>query len=184
MTSSEGLNLVGLTLALVATVIALWQGYLIRRQLAHSQKTREVELYFRVAHSFWDLDVFFVDRPKLRPYFYENKKLPRNNVLLAQLSAASEMLVDLAECVIACAPGLGEMAVDWHKYFSFLYQNSAALRQYWHDYSYYYPDKVKEAFQAPAQSPTPTYMAGDNTEFPGKDLSLRRRRRLSGSDRG
>jgi hypothetical protein len=69
------------------------------------------------------------------------------------------MLIDLAESVIASTPLLGGMAVDWHKYFAFVYHNSEALRRHWKHHSYYYPDSVREAFQAPEQGPLPPYMA-------------------------
>jgi len=158
MSGAEILSLGGLFLALVAAIIALWQGYLLRKQVENDRRVNEVDLYFRVASTLKDLDVFFVDRPELRPYFYENKRLPRSKRKQAQLSAAAEMLVDLAESIIACGPGLGTMAVDWHKYFAFLYRNSAALRKYWEDYSYYYPDSVRDAFQAPIQALPPAYI--------------------------
>jgi len=159
MSNAQILSFSGLLLALVAAIIALWQGYLLRKQLENDRRVNEVDLYFRVANSLRDLDVFFVDRPELRPYFYENKRLPRNKRKQAQLSAAAEMLVDLAESVIACGPGLGPMAVDWHKYFAFLYRNSEALRKSWEDYSYYYPDSVRDAFQAPIQARPPAYIS-------------------------
>lgn len=158
MNVSDALGLSGLALALVAAIIALWQGYLIRNQLQQNQRLNEVDVYFRIANSMRDLDIFFVDRPELRPYFYENKKLPRDKLLLDRLDAASEMLIDLAESVIASTPLLGNMAVDWHKYFTFVYHNSEALRQHWKLHSYYYPDSVREAFQASKQGSPPPYM--------------------------
>jgi hypothetical protein len=38
MNTSDALGLSGLTLALVAAIIALWQGYLLRNQLQQSQR--------------------------------------------------------------------------------------------------------------------------------------------------
>jgi hypothetical protein len=163
MDSTEILGIGGLALALTAAIIALWQGYLLRKQVENDRRVNEVDLYFRVANSLRDLDIFFVDRPELRPYFYENKRLPRSKREQARLSAASEMLVDLAESIIACAPGLGDMALDWNKYFAFLYHNSEALRKYWEEFSYYYPDSVRDAFLAPIQGRPPPYTITDAT---------------------
>jgi hypothetical protein len=159
VSGAEILSLSGLALALAAAVIALWQGYLLRKQIENDRRVNEIDLYFRVANSLRDLDAFFVDRPELRPFFYENRRLPRNKREQARLSATSEMIVDLAESVIACGPGLGALAIDWHKYFAFIYRNSEALRKYWDEYSYYYPDTVREAFQAPVQARTPSYIS-------------------------
>jgi hypothetical protein len=171
LNSAEAVNFGGLILALVAAIIALWQGRLLRKQIETDQRTTQTDLYFRVANSFRDLDLFFVDHPELRPFFYQNKKLPRSGRKRAQLSAAAEMVVDLAESVIACGPGLGALAVDWHKYFAFLYRNSEALRKYWKEYSYYYPDAVREAFQAPVQGIPPAYMTDHRTRSPWKSSS-------------
>ena len=158
MSNPETFSLGSLLLAAIAAIIALWQGRLLRKQIENGRQVNSADLYFRVANSLRDLDIFFVDRPELRPFFYENKKLPRSKREKDRLSAAAEMLVDLAESVIACGPGLGSLAVDWDKYFTFLYRNSEALRKYWKDYSYYYPDDVRKAFQAPSQGPPPSYV--------------------------
>lgn len=176
MDSAVILSLGGLLLALVAAIIALWQGYLIRRQIENTRQVNEIDLYFRITNSFRDLDAFFVDHPELRPYFYENKRVPRSKRRQVQLSATAEMLVDLAESVIACAPGLGKMAVDWDKYFTFLYRNSEALRNYWDDYSHYYPDALRNTFQSPAQTHPPSYIANrtESRRLSGRDLRVPR----------
>jgi hypothetical protein len=164
MNSTEILTLVGLLLAIVAAAIALWQGYLLRRQIEYGRQVNQVDLYFRVASVMKDVDIFFADRPDIKPYFYHNKR-PRGARQRHQMESVAEMFIDLAECVIACQPGLGPMAFDWHKYFTFLYRNSPALRAVWEEYSYYYPDSVRNAFGAPAQKPSPSYSDAARLQF-------------------
>lgn len=141
-----------LTLAFAAAVIAIWQGYLLRKELQQSKRSTDADLYFRVHGAMRELNTFFIDRPELRPYFYENKRLPRSKRELDRLDATAEMLVDLAESVVATGPGLGGISVDWNRYFAFLYKNSEVLRRHWSENSDYYPDSVREAFQAPSRA--------------------------------
>jgi hypothetical protein len=110
-----------------------------------------MQLYFSIANSFKELDIFFVDRPELRPYFYEGKPMPTDERERASVDATSEMLADLAESAIACGPGLGPLAVDWNKYFAFIYRNSPALRDYWQRYGGFYPEPVWSAFGTPVE---------------------------------
>jgi hypothetical protein len=145
----------GLTLALVAAAVAIWQGYLLRKELQHSQRSTNADLHFRVHSAMQELDKFFVDRPELRPYFYENKQLPRRKRELDQLDATAEMLLDIAEGIVATGHGLGAISVGWNKYFTFLYKNSEALRKHWRENWDYYPDSVREAFQASSQASPP-----------------------------
>jgi hypothetical protein len=70
----------GLILAFAAAVAAIWQGYILRKELRHSQRSTEADLYFRVHSAMLELDTFFVDRPELRPYFYETSGRPGANV--------------------------------------------------------------------------------------------------------
>jgi hypothetical protein len=142
----------GLALALAAAVVAIWQGSLLRKELQHSRRSTVTDLYFRVHSAMLEVDKFFVDRPELRPYFYENKRLPRSKRELDRLDATAEMLADLAESVVATVPRLEVISVGWNRYFAFLYKNSEVLRRHWRENSDYYPDSVREAFQAPRPS--------------------------------
>jgi hypothetical protein len=148
----------GLALALAAAVVAIWQGYLLRKELQHSQRSTDADLHFRVHNAMQELNKFFVDRPELRPYFYENKRLPRSKRELDRLDATAEMLLDIAESIVATGHGLGAISLGWNKYFAFLYKNSEALRKHWRENWDYYPDSVREAFQAssPGYQATPS----------------------------
>jgi hypothetical protein len=136
-------SVVTASLGLLAAATAIIQVRLLRRDLAHKCTIDRAQVYFQVVAMFRDLQAFFVDNPELRAYFYENKALPTDPTELARLDATSEMLVDLAEGVFACGPGLGDMlSQDWNKYFAFLYQSSEALREYWRKNAQYYPPGV------------------------------------------
>jgi hypothetical protein len=139
----------GLTLALVAAVVAIWQGNLLRKELQHSQRSMNADLQFRVHSVMQELDKFFVDRPELRPYFYDNKRPPKTKRERDQVDATAEMIVDIAESIVDPGHGLEAVSAGWNKFFTSLYKNSEALRKHWAENSDYYSDNVREAFQAP-----------------------------------
>ena len=143
----------GLALALVAAVVAIWQGNLLRKELQHSQRSMNADLQFRVHSVMQELDKFFVDRPELRPYFYDNKRPPKRKCERDRVDATAEMIVDLAESIVDPGHGLEAVSVGWNKFFTSLYKNSEALRKHWEENSDYYSDTVREAFQAQGQAP-------------------------------
>jgi hypothetical protein len=96
-----------LAVAFVAATVAIWQGYLLRKALHHSRRSTDADLHFRVHSVMQELDKFFIDRPELRPYFYENKRLPRRKRDLDQLDSTAEMIADIAESIVATGGGLG-----------------------------------------------------------------------------
>src|SRR3954466_6839794 len=87
----------GVIIALIALAIALWQSTLIRRQVSHNENLNRAQLHQRIAQLFIEVDVFFVNNPQLRPYFYEGRPVPRTSRKRAQVTATAEMFADLAE---------------------------------------------------------------------------------------
>jgi hypothetical protein len=152
MSDAAIFGLGSLAVAFVAATVAIWQGYLLRKALHHSRRSTDADLHFRVHSVMQELDKFFIDRPELRPYFYENKQLPRKKRDLDQLDSTAEMIVDIAESIVATGGGLGAISLGWNKYFTSLYKNSEVLRKHWSENWDYYPDSVREAFQAPRQA--------------------------------
>jgi hypothetical protein len=132
--------------AMLAAVAAGWQAGLIRKQVRHDRDLATATLYQSIAGRFVEIDKFFVDRPQLRPYFYDDEALPADDMLRNQVLASAEMIFDLAECCYASAPVLRGRASDWDQYFGLLYRNSPALRAYAADYAQFYPDAVYLAF--------------------------------------
>jgi hypothetical protein len=150
MSDAAVFGLGSLAVAFVAAVVAIWQGYLLRKALQHSRRSTDADLHFRVHSVMQELDKFFIDRPELRPYFYDNKRLPRRKRELDRVDSTAEMLVDIAESIVATGGRYGAISLGWNKYFASLYKNSEALRKHWTENWDYYPDSVREAFQAPS----------------------------------
>jgi hypothetical protein len=138
---------ISVLIATTAAVATAWQARLIRKQMQHEQNVAVATLYHTITHQFVELDRFFVDRPELRPFFYEGAGIPSDDpVLRSRVEAVAEMLFDLAESCHANNRVLEKIATDWDKYFSFIYACSPALRQYAKDHGHLYPKPVRLAF--------------------------------------
>jgi hypothetical protein len=116
--------------AAVAAVAATLQVRLVRKQTKYAEDVAIATLYHRTGHQFVELDRFFVDHPELRPFFYSGAHVPKDILLKNQIEACAEMLFDLAEVCHANHSVLKGTAKDWDRYFSFIYTNSPALREY------------------------------------------------------
>lgn len=92
----------GIAIAVVAALVALWQGNLLRRQVRQSDDISRAQLYQDITRSFIEYDRFFVEHPELRPFFYDNAEIPADPVPRARALATAEMVADLAESCIAC----------------------------------------------------------------------------------
>lgn len=135
--------------AVFAMLATLWQGVLLRRQVRHGENVSRSQLYQEIAQQFIQLDRIFVENPHLRPYFYRDQQQPSTGRDREQVIAAAELMADLAESCVATADVLGaRQAGDWDQYFRHVFARSPALREYWTEYGYLYPQSVWDCFGA------------------------------------
>jgi len=145
--ASNIVSAASVSIALLALGIALWQGTLARRQVAHNENLNRAKLHQGIAKLFIEVDKFLVDNADLRPYFYGNRPTPTGEKQRDKVVAMAEMFADLAEYCTATEIVRPELAGDWDRYFQHLYTNSPTLREYWANYRDYYPDRVKKSFR-------------------------------------
>jgi hypothetical protein len=145
--------------SIIATCASAWQAYLLRRQLRQDDQIREASIYQAIAGYFMQLDLLFIERPHLRPYFYENVE-PTDLEASQQASALAEYIVDMAESCMATDHIAHQLSGDWDEYFGHLYKNSPALRNYWADFGHFFPAGLQRSFtgppRRPKQRPSPT----------------------------
>lgn len=149
------LTIVSVFVAAVAATVALWQGFILRRQLENDLFIRRASFHQNVANLLRELDSIFFSNPGLRPYFYQNVK-PSDPLIEQQTLALSEYIMDLIECYTAAEkadPIL--LHGDWDDYFNYLYRHSYAMRRYWEDFGHLYPPDVKRAVIGPSARPKP-----------------------------
>jgi hypothetical protein len=143
--------------AVFAMLATLWQGILIRRQVRHGENLSRSRLYQQIAHQFIRLDEFFVKNPDLRPYFYAAAELPPDELNRQRALATAELVADLAESCVAVNDVLGaRQSGDWDQYFRHLYETSPALREFWSEHGYLYPQGVWDCLGAGQRQPHQT----------------------------
>jgi hypothetical protein len=147
------LTIAGVFIAAVAATVALWQGFILRRQLDNDLLIRSASFHQSVSNLLRELDLIFLNNPGLRPYFYYNIK-PSGPLIEQQTLALAEYIMDLIEsCTAAENADPSLLRGGWDDYFNYLYRHSYAMRRYWEDFGHLYPPDVKRAVLGPSASP-------------------------------
>lgn len=108
-----------------------------------------------------DISKIFVDKPQLRPYFYEGKKLNQGDPNYNSVMAVAEMYLDFYESLqddyVYALRGMekgGEYRQKWDVYFKSMFATSPALcalakdHQSWYstNFNEFYPSKTGNTF--------------------------------------
>jgi len=101
---------------------ALWQGW------------TEIQDSKYVSANSWtiDLDKAFLDKPELRPYFYENAAFTTNDTNYEEVMAMSEYMLDTLDSFVNHRFVTEKKPVQqsWKNWMFFCFSNSPALRYY------------------------------------------------------
>jgi hypothetical protein len=118
----------------------------------------------------------FIDRPDLRPLFYENKIAADERQHQRALAMAGS-IVDVAEGWIAAEPALPNLYGDWDDHLHCLYSRSPAIREYGKDYGHFYPEGVRRALIGPSARPKlwPAHMIDQVSDQAGSSNQARER---------
>lgn len=146
------LAIIGAVAASIATVASLWQGSLIRKQLAADEQVRRAAFYRDITSLFLQLDLIFYENPFVIPYFRDNKPVPSSQEG-TRVMALAEYVVDLVETCLAAENVLPELEGDWDDAIHSYYRNSPAIRKYWEERGHLYPDKVSAVLAGPSRRP-------------------------------
>ena len=136
-------------LGLPALVISL---VMVRKQLKLAANANRATVYQSVPQLMIEIDRLFVDRPELKPYFYRNKPISKDDPEYERVMSVAEILLDFMDFVTAVEPALPEYDWDsWKCYFQELAGTSPALRLYWEECGHWYPDPVRQAVGLPCR---------------------------------
>ena len=138
--------ILSIIVALLASIFAAWQAYLVRQQVRHAQRIATAQFYQSLTKAFAEMQRMFVDRPDLRPFFYENEVAHDESQHQRALAMAGS-IVDVAEGCIAAEPALPDLYGDWDDHLHLLYSRSPAIREYWRDFGHFYPAGVQRALR-------------------------------------
>ena len=146
------LAIIGSFAALLATLFTAWQAYLIRLQVRQAEVIARAQFYQSLTKAFAEMQRLFLDKPGLRPLFYENREAVDEDEHQRALAMAG-FIIDMAEGCIAAEPALPDLFGDWDDHLHFLYSRSPAIREFWKDFGHLYPDGVKRALEGPSARP-------------------------------
>lgn len=114
------------TVALVLTFVAiLWQ-------LADIHHSIQGDTYQSISEKMIEIDMFFVEKPQLTPYFYSGETLDENISLEEQnrVRAAADMLADFFDDVFYQRELMPQGAFDsYGRWMKEVYSNSPLLRE-------------------------------------------------------
>lgn len=152
MSSLEIAQLIG---PLGAPAVTLLGFLFVIQQLRIGRRSMEAQargLIYQLSNSVYKL---FVDRPMLRPYFYDNMPIPTTEPQRSEVLGAAELLCDYFEHIHFTDKQLAtELRDAWSAYMRMLYKSSEALRQFL--------DGMDSQY-------SPAFLSAIRTE-PGKDL--------------
>jgi hypothetical protein len=118
-------------LALATLMYGAWQTKL-------QTDLRQGELNARLNDRMLEVDRFFVEHARLRPYFYAGKPLPTRGPRRGQVLSAAEMLIDFA-AVLASYQDRNMLTDEdlqkWRSNLSTYFSDSPAMQHSWRKYA-------------------------------------------------
>jgi len=104
------------------------------------QKDSLESLYGRVH----EIHQVILNDPQLRPFFYENRPLPDDEMLLNKVAVFSEMVLDFYELISHQKDFMPSDLFDsWETYIKDLYRRSPVLKDHLHKHSTWYSAEMR-----------------------------------------
>jgi hypothetical protein len=117
-------SLAGVVLSLVGFLFVILQ--LRQNQQATDRQTHAI--VYQLNQEIYSL---LVNHPDLRPYFYENEKIPCDEPIRSKVLAAAEMICDMFEYIVLNDKSLGkEIRKGWMSYMRRMYQENQCLPEF------------------------------------------------------
>ena len=86
-----------------------------------------------------------LEHPDTRPYFYDNEKLPEDNILLGKTMTLAEMWTDFFEQVLIQEEHIPKhMAITWQDYASDMHTSSTAIQKYFAESCAWYVPELRD----------------------------------------
>ena len=128
-------------LSLILTSTALFFVYLqvtnvksqidaVHEQVKRLEASLDLQSYGAVNNQISELDKIFVDRPELRPFFYENRDWPTKKLLRDRLTSVAERKLDFIDFWFTSALHMNLKRYDmqsWKNYFQRSFMKSRVL---------------------------------------------------------
>ena len=131
--------------AIVGLPILIWSVILLKRQTALSARATEANVYSNINARMIEIDLFFFNNPKLRPFFYDGVDITEENPDFGRAFSIAEMFVDFMDQVMVLRRNMPDFPWDvtWVKYFIELFMSSPVLRKYWQKHWSWYSAQIR-----------------------------------------
>lgn len=127
------------------------QANLQREEAARNVEVQQASLEIRLIELTISIDKLFLDRPHLRPFFYENRRLPwwMGRKRRVEVIATAEVMIDFVDA-IASLRRHGQISdrdyENWRVFTEGYYQQSPAVRDLWDHWGEFYMPETAELF--------------------------------------
>ena len=114
----------------VASVIATLVGfYWVRRQIKQFDLSARGETYGELYGQQHSITQFFIEKPHLRPFFYDGAEISSTDPEFRNVMAVAEMITDFLEHVYLQLPSLpDDIRQGWESYIKRIYTGSPAIQ--------------------------------------------------------
>ncbi|HEY2530521.1 MAG TPA: hypothetical protein VGJ20_21755 [Xanthobacteraceae bacterium] len=122
---------------LILTMLMIW------RQAKYAHHTAMSQVYQSTANSFATVQMYFVDHPELRPYFYDGKRLDASDPEYVRVTAVAEFWLHAVHNLTIHRRYMGEYPwYVWEGSLRDVYNESPILQHFLREHPHWYTDEV------------------------------------------
>jgi hypothetical protein len=125
-------------------------------QTRAAARSTEVSVYNSINTQMMEIDRYFIEHPKLKPYFYECKDIQESDPDYPSVASMAECLIDFMDNVLVLSNFMPKYPwkTSWHVYFKELFSTSKVIRRFWKEHmtwyagtmEKYYPRELRDMF--------------------------------------
>ena len=133
---------------LILTLLMIW------RQAKYAHHTAMSQVYQNTANGFAALQIYFVDHPEYRPYFYDGKSIDTSNAEYVRVAAIAEFWLHAVHNLTIHRRYMGEYPwYVWERSLRDVYNKSPILQHFLYEHPHWYTDEVHRTLtgRAPAE---------------------------------
>jgi hypothetical protein len=134
-----------LAVALFGNFVLFLSMVLLGLQLRSGARATLASVYQAMNDNMLQINHLFIDRPSLRPYFYDGQELTDESAEERQrIEATAELFINFTDNVLTQMPLLPRnLAEPWRTYFAGVTSTSPVLRDFWRRRRETYSDEMR-----------------------------------------
>jgi hypothetical protein len=122
---------------LILTMLMIWQ------QAKYAHHTAMSQVYQNTANGFATVQIYFLDHPEYRPYFYDGKGIDTSDPEYVRVAAIAEFWLHAVHNLTIHRRYMGEYPWDvWERSLRDVYNRSPILQQFLYEHPHWYTEEV------------------------------------------